>query len=163
MAIQGGTNSNHQVTRYRAEATRTDTGWLIKVRGVRGLTIAARTLAGAEADVAEALAARLDTSPRGLDLAIRVLIPESISDRLKAALELSAEADTLRDAAATAWREVAVALATELGLSQQDAAAVMGISRQRVGQLLRNVEGPREHRETPLPAGRRRRMSSPVR
>ncbi|MHB1912420.1 MAG: hypothetical protein ACYCTI_10275 [Acidimicrobiales bacterium] len=76
------------------------------------------------------------------------MVPEPISDRLEEALRLSEEADALRGAAADAWRDVAVTLTTELKISQQDTATVMGISRQRVGQLLEEAGrmGPRRRR-----------------
>jgi predicted RNase H-like HicB family nuclease len=107
--------------------------WLVYIKTVPGCHTYGRTLRQAEARIREALAAWLDREPDGLKI-----VSEWPSDLEKVATSV---AQARRDAAESAEAAgAATAKAAKrldrLGLSRRDAAEVLGISHQRVQQLL---------------------------
>lgn len=107
--------------------------WLVHIKGIPGCHTYGRTLRQAESRIREALAAWLDRDPA--DLAIT---PEWPADLARIASEVS----TARVGAARAASEAgaltakAVQRLERMGLSRRDTADVLGISHQRVQQLL---------------------------
>jgi len=110
-----------------------DDAWNVHVQGLDGCQTYGRSLRQAQARIREALALWLDRDPQQL----------LIRDQLPA--DLSTVADTVsrarRDAeraGAKAQEETARAVKrlTDLGLSRRDAAELLGLSHQRVQQLL---------------------------
>jgi predicted RNase H-like HicB family nuclease len=107
--------------------------WLVHIKGIDGCQTYGRTLRQAEARILEVLALWLDREPDGL-----VITPEWPEDLAEIASEVSQARET---AAATAQQAgVTTAKAAKrlarMGLSRRDAADVLGISHQRVQQLL---------------------------
>lgn len=107
--------------------------WLVHIKGIDGCHSYGRTLRQAETRILEALALWLDREPEGL-----AITPEWPEDLVRIASEVSHARDT---AAATAQKAgTATAKAAKrldrMGLSRRDAADVLGISHQRVQQLL---------------------------
>ena len=110
-----------------------DDAWNVHIQGLDGCQTYGRSLRQAQARIREALALWLDRDPQQL----------LIRDQLPA--DLSAVADSVtrarRDAerAGTKAQEEtarAVKRLTDLGLSRRDAAELLGLSHQRVQQLL---------------------------
>jgi predicted RNase H-like HicB family nuclease len=109
--------------------------WLVHIKGIDGCHTYGRTLRQAEARILEALAVWLDREPDGL-----VITPEWPDDLVEIASEVSQARDT---AAATVQKAGAMTARAakkldRMGLSRRDAADVLGISHQRVQQLLAN-------------------------
>ncbi len=107
--------------------------WLVHIRGIDGCHTYGRTLRQAETRIREALALWLDREPDGLLITHEwprdlVEIASSVSQARHAA-----EA-TAHEAGATTAK--AAKRLDRMGLSRRDAADVLGISHQRVQQLL---------------------------
>lgn len=107
--------------------------WLVHIKGIDGCRTYGRTLRQAEARILEALALWLDREPDGL-----VVTPEWPQDLV----EIAAEVWQARDVAAATAQQAGATTAKaakrldRMGLSRRDAADVLGISHQRVQQLL---------------------------
>lgn len=107
--------------------------WLVHIKSIPGCHTYGRTLRQAEARIREALAAWLDTEPA--DLVITSEYPQNVA-RLASSVS-EARYDAMR--AGSEAQEVTVQAARELtamGLSRRDTADLLGISHQRVQQLL---------------------------
>src|SRR4051812_33390580 len=107
--------------------------WLVHIKGIDGCQTYGRTLRQAEARILEALAVWLDREPNGF-----VITPEWPDELVEIASEVSQARDT---AAATVQKAGATTAKAakqldRMGLSRRDAADVLGISHQRVQQLL---------------------------
>lgn len=107
--------------------------WLVHIKGIDGCQTYGRTLRQAEARTREALAAWLDRDPDGLEIT-----PEWPTELAQIASEVSqarysAVASTQKAGNVTAK---AAKKLDRMGLSRRDAADVLGISHQRVQQLL---------------------------
>jgi predicted RNase H-like HicB family nuclease len=115
------------------ERDRESDAWLVHIKGIEACHTYGRTLRQAEVRIREALAAWLDREPDEL-----VITPQWPEELVKVATEVSAArrgADKAsHDAAAKTTR--AVKRLERMGLSRRDAADVLGISHQRVQQLL---------------------------
>jgi predicted RNase H-like HicB family nuclease len=125
------TNRRRYVAIY--ERDRESDAWLVHVEGIDGCHTYGRTLRQAGERIEEALAVWLDREPGEVALAHQW--PEHIS-------ELASGVEKARRASADASRAASVAtvsaarrLAT-MGLSRRDTAEILGISHQRVQQLL---------------------------
>jgi predicted RNase H-like HicB family nuclease len=107
--------------------------WLVQIKDVDGCQTYGRTLRQAEDRVREALAAWLDREPKTLSIT-----PQLPQDVALLASEVSNARSAAERAGADAQRATAEAVRrlTKMGLSRRDAADVLGISHQRVQQLL---------------------------
>jgi predicted RNase H-like HicB family nuclease len=121
----------HYVAVYKRDSE--SDAWLVRIKGIRGCHTYGRTLRQAEERIREALALWLDRDPNGLEIT-----PEWPGDLV----QIAAEVAEARDAAAASAQRAGLATAAaakkleEMGLSRRDAAEVLGISHQRVQQLL---------------------------
>jgi predicted RNase H-like HicB family nuclease len=115
------------------ERDRESDAWLVHVDGIDGCHTYGRTLRQAGERIEEALAVWLDRDPG--DFVLQHHWPETIT-QLAAMVEEArhASADASR-AASDATVSAAHRLAT-MGLSRRDTAEILGISHQRVQQLL---------------------------
>lgn len=110
-----------------------DDAWSVRIDGVDGCQTYGRSLRQAHTRIVEALALWLDREPD--TLTIRDELPTDLVKVARRVTHARAEAER----AGTKAQEQAVAAAralTERGLSRRDAAEVLGISHQRVQQLL---------------------------
>jgi predicted RNase H-like HicB family nuclease len=107
--------------------------WLVRIKGIAGCHTYGRTLRQAEVRIREALALWLERDPEGL-----TITPEWPRELLKvasaAAQARGAAAKAAKDAGAAT--EKAARELERMGLSRRDTADVLGISHQRVQQLL---------------------------
>lgn len=123
-----------QVKTYRAEVTRDGRFWLIRIPEIGRSTQAIRYK-----DVA-AMASELIEIMTGLDdqdydLHIHVRLPSSVQDH-RARAEVLFEEAKRKNAEAAAESRAAVQELIALGLSQREAGEVLGLSFQRVNQLV---------------------------
>jgi predicted RNase H-like HicB family nuclease len=136
---------------YVAEVQRDESGnWIAGVPALRGVHTHARTLASLRTYLQDAIALwlevdRLDAGERNphidrenISVELRVKLPAPVrratdSARLRRERAKSAEAD-----AAASTRDAARAL-VGIGLSRRDAAELLGLSHQRVDQVLRSA------------------------
>jgi predicted RNase H-like HicB family nuclease len=107
--------------------------WLVGIKGIPGCHTYGRTLRQAETRIREALALWLDREPEGLEITPQW--PAEVAT-------LATEVSQARYAAAKSAQTAGVATAEaarkldRMGLSRRDTADVLGISHQRVQQLL---------------------------
>lgn len=95
-----------------------------------------RTLAKARAHILEATAAWFDVDETAFELAEEVRLPKAVKDRLAMALSERERAEAANRAALSTTREAAEALVRTSHLSTRDAADLLGLSHQRIQQLL---------------------------
>jgi predicted RNase H-like HicB family nuclease len=107
--------------------------WNVRIDGLDGCQTYGRSLRQAQSRVAEALALWLDREPD--TVTIRHQLPADLARVADRVIKARAEADRAGTKAQRQAAEAARAL-TEQGLSRRDAAELLGISHQRVQQLL---------------------------
>lgn len=122
-------------TTYEVTARRWARGWELHIADL-GVT-QSPTLTGAEKMVREyiALALDLDTE-NGFDVLITPEVDPETSRELAAARQATKDAERAQTTAATRWRGVAHRLARQ-GMSGNDIARVLNVSKQRVSQLIK--------------------------
>lgn len=107
--------------------------WNVRIEGIQGCQTHGRSLRQAQARIREALALWLDQEPE--ELAIRDRLPKELVELARRAQQARADAERAGSKAQEQAARAAKAL-TERGLSRRDAAELLGISHQRVQQLL---------------------------
>lgn len=121
---------------YRVEARPAGRGWwTIRVPEVTGALSQARRLDRVEAMAQEAIALVLEVDEAEVAVGVEVVLPEKAREALNEALLAKEQARSAELAAAEQWTEAARQLTGE-GLSMRDVGVVMGVSHQRVAQLL---------------------------
>jgi predicted RNase H-like HicB family nuclease len=107
--------------------------WNVRIEGLDGCHTYGRSLRQAQTRIREALAVWLDREPDGLS--IRDQLPKRFAEMARRAQQARAEADRAGTNAQEQTAKAVRAL-TQQGLSRRDAAELLGISHQRVQQLL---------------------------
>jgi len=107
--------------------------WLVHIKGIPGCATYGRTLRQSEIRIREALAAWLDRDPEGLEIASEW--PPELEDVATKVTQARRDAAVSARAAGAVTAKAAKRL-EHMGLSRRDAAEVLGISHQRVQQLL---------------------------
>lgn len=136
------------VSAYRVTARRIGEWWALEVPDLPGVFSQAKRLERADEAAREAIAVMLDIEPDKVE----VVVEPVLSDEEKAVLTAVAQAqEAARNAAENerrAMRNAAAVLARDL--SQRDAGQLLGVSFQRVSQLLKEtVGGPKKRRGIP--------------
>jgi len=108
-------------------------GWLVHIKGLEACHTYGRSIRQAEARIREALAAWLDRSPETLTITSE--LPQDVALLAREVSRARSDAERAGHHAQRATLE-AVQRLTEMGLSRRDAADLLGISHQRVQQLL---------------------------
>lgn len=135
---------------FIAAVERDESGnWIASVPGLRGVHTHARTLASLRRYLQDAIAlwlevGRMDDGERnphvdrdGIAVELQVKLPANVRRAADAARRRRERARSAESEAVAASREAARAL-VGLGFSRRDAAEVLGLSHQRVDQLLRS-------------------------
>jgi sulfur carrier protein ThiS len=121
---------------YRAEAVRSGNWWAITVPGLDSVFSQARRLDQVEARAREAIAMMLDVDEADVgELAVSVTPPDTVADLLRELDVSEAAAASASEQAATLRRQVAQELLDE-GFPMRDVGRLIGISHQRVSQIL---------------------------
>ena len=110
-----------------------DDAWLVSIKGIKGCQTYGRTLRQAESRIREALAAWLDRDPESLNITPQY--PKEVSLLASQVSQARSKAEQAGAHALDATQQAARRL-TAMGLSRRDAADLLGISHQRVQQLL---------------------------
>lgn len=119
---------------YTAKARREGPWWVAEVTD-QGIATQARRLDLLEAAVRDLLGAWLQVPLGSFEVVIDPEVPHAAAGPVKRAKKLRGEVDRLQGEAADATREAAEALVRS-GLTVRDAGALLGLSYQRVGQLV---------------------------
>lgn len=126
---------------YRVQYTRDESGWWqATVPDVQGCHTQGRTIAEARRRIREAMALFVDNA-KTVTLKDDVRMPKRVADVVKRyrAARQRAEREQ-QQASATARRAVKALAGGRLHLSRRDAGEVLGISAQRVQQLLETAD-----------------------
>jgi hypothetical protein len=120
---------------YRVEATREGEWWNIYVPEIDYHT-QATTVAEIDEMARDLIATANDVAPASFDIDVSLEKPASVAAELKRADTLDREGRTALSRAAEARRRAARSLRQDHGLSAVDTAAVLGVTRARVYQML---------------------------
>jgi predicted RNase H-like HicB family nuclease len=115
------------------ERDKNDDAWNVHIEGLAGCQTYGRSLRQAQRRIRDALALWLDRDPDSLT--IRDKLPSELADVARRVNQARAEAER---AGTNAQRQAerAARMLTARGLSRRDAAELLGLSHQRVQQLL---------------------------
>lgn len=144
---------------YKAGFRRDETGvWIAELAEPRGVHSWGRTLEQARRGLREALAAWLDDDAAASRAVLQehVELPRDVSGIVAAARTQRAKAERVQADAQRALREAASALVNVQHLSIRDAADVLGVSHQRVHQVLSDGASRASEKEVRYRARRRR-------
>lgn len=122
---------------YEATARREGRWWIITVPELDAVT-QARNVPEIDEMVTGLVASLLDVDEGDVRVTVRIEIPESVAEAWREAQQLQAKADEEVRQAAALRRQVVKALLTDEKLTPGDAGAVLGVSRQRVQQLVKS-------------------------
>ena len=126
-----------QVSRvYEVHAERHDRWWLLTVPEVPGAVSQVRNLAQAEEYAREAVAYVLGAEPDSFRLTVMPVLPEDLAGEVREARAAASELEALNTRVSRLSRKAAADLRSA-GLTGADTAAVLGVSPQRVSQLLK--------------------------
>ncbi len=116
---------------------RDDNGyWLVELEEEPRVHSYGRTLAKAREHVLDASTLWFEVAPEELNLVEDIRLPAPVKASLELARQEREHAQAAQEAAAGATRDAARALVKDGHLSVRDAADVLGLSHQRVQQLL---------------------------
>ncbi len=137
--------------KYRVQVERDESGaWNARVPDVPGCHTYGRTLQQLRGRIREALGLWIaDADTADLDFDVR--LPAALRTRLRRAAVVRAEAIRAKEVAQESLASAAKELTEEFGLSLRDAADLMGLSHQRVQQL---VAGTHSDQRSNRPPGR---------
>jgi hypothetical protein len=119
---------------FVARAAKTDGWWVVSVAVVPGLEVRVRRVEQAERPMRESLARALRMEPDGFDLRVVPVLPAELTAQIAHARAAVADAEARQATAARLSRSVVRRL-LDHGLTGADAAAILGVSPQRVSQL----------------------------
>ena len=120
---------------YTARARRSGSWWAIDVPELPGVYSQARRLDRVESMARDAIALFLDVDPATLDIRVETILSSDLRRDVDAVGRLRAESDRLQAESSGALRHLTHELLGR-GLSVRDAAVILGISHQRVSQLV---------------------------
>jgi len=126
---------------YTARCQRSGDWWAISLPELMGVHTQARRLERAEAMVRDAIALFLDVSYNSFDVRIEPVLPRDLQGKVGRARKVRAEAEVLQREAAIASAEAAADLVQTAHLTVRDAGRVLGLSHQRITQLLKTASG----------------------
>ena len=129
------------MTKYTVHFERDESGWWVatsKVAPFKTAVTQGRTIGQARERIREAIGTLLDDEKvaTAAKLVEEIRLPAAARKRLDKALALRAKAEAEQTKAASATAEAVRALVEKVGLSVRDAAELLGLSHQRVHQLV---------------------------
>ena len=122
---------------YTARCERAEGWWAISVPELRGVQTQARRLDKVEATVRDAIALFLDVPEDSFDIRIDPVLPRDLQKKVGRVRKVRDEAEVLQRQAASDGAAVAADLVRKVHLTVREAGRVLGLSHQRVAQLLR--------------------------
>jgi len=131
---------------YEALARRSGNWWAVEVPGGHkdgdALWTQARRLDQVDRMARDAIALIQDVPADSFDVRVVPVLDPQLSVQLEHATELRSQADAAQREATAALRQAAGVLVHDLQLPLRDAGAILGLSHQRIAQLLRDTRAP---------------------
>lgn len=127
-------------TTYTAHCVRSNGWWAISVPEIPGVHTQARRLDQVDAMVREAIALFLDAPEDSFDIAVAPELPDELEQAIAELRRRKEEAEIAHRAAGEASVAVASALVAA-GLTVRDVGQLLGVSYQRIAQLLSPPRG----------------------
>jgi len=124
---------------YTAICQRSQGWWAIRIPEVRGAFSQARRLGEVERMVRDVVSLVLEVPPDSFDVRVEVTLPEAAEQAVRRAAELRHEAQLAAASAGQAVVDAARLLVVVEGLTMREAGQLLGISHQRVAQILREA------------------------
>jgi predicted RNase H-like HicB family nuclease len=121
---------------YSAKAIRSGDWWAITIPELQGVHSQARRLDQAQRMAREAIALFLDIPPDSFEVAVVPVLPPDVQADVDRARSVRGAADELQREAATATARAARELVKGTRLTVREAGQILGVSHQRVAQLL---------------------------
>jgi hypothetical protein len=126
---------------YVAHCLRSDGWWAVEISDgagvhLRGGNTQARRLDDVERMVREVISLLLDVPEDSFDVRLEAELPAEVRAEVESSRALRAEAERAHEAARTAYANAAADLVRRQGLTLRDAGRILGLSYQRVHQLL---------------------------
>lgn len=121
---------------YVARCLRSGDWWAIEVPEVPGVHTQAKRLEQVEAMAREAIALMLGIPEDSFNVEVQWELPHGAADTISSMFRARSEATNAQREATAAAQLAAWTLVEDLHLPLRDAAKVLGVSYQRVGQLL---------------------------
>ena len=126
---------------YTARCQRVGDWWAISVPELKGVNTLARRLEQVDAMVRDAIARFLDVPADSFDINVEPILPRDLQKKVGRARKVLGEAEVLQAEAVTVSAAVAADLVNRAHLTVRDAGRVLGISHQRIAQLLKAGSG----------------------
>jgi predicted RNase H-like HicB family nuclease len=123
-------------TTYTAKAIRSGNWWAIEVPELEGVFSQARRLDQIEYMARDAIAGVLDVDPDSLDVVVEPELPSEWREHLDELESIRVAADTLTAMVSVKMRETVRLLHDDQGLPLREIGAVLGVSHQRIHQVL---------------------------
>jgi hypothetical protein len=124
--------------RYTVRARRIGSWWALDVEGLRGVHTQVRRIDQADEIARDAIAGVLEISPDSFEIVVAPEVPAALRTMVDQATKARSQAAQAQDAAAQLTRDAARRLVDE-GLTVRDAGVLLGVSHQRIAQLVREV------------------------
>lgn len=122
------------MTMVVATATREGRWWVVEIEGV-GVT-QGRNLAEARSMAADLVVVMTGAAEDAIEIELKVELEPELAREIAAAKAAVADLAVRQQEAAAASRQAARDLVEQVGVSGRDAAVILGVSAQRVSQLL---------------------------
>ena len=122
---------------YTAECRRNDDWWAISIPELPGVFTQARRLDRAEQTARNAIALFNDVDQNSFDVSVVAVRPDSVQADLEQYERLRTETIELAERVRRAGHDLAVRLVEDEQLTVRDAGVLLGVSYQRVAQLVR--------------------------
>lgn len=121
---------------YTVRARRIGGWWALDVEGAPGVHTQVRRIDQAEEMAREAIAGVLRIAPDSFQVEVAPEVPAALRTLVAQATKARSRATEAQDTAAQLTRDAARRLVAE-GLTVRDAGALLGVSHQRIAQLVR--------------------------
>jgi len=139
-----------KVKTYTARCQHSGDWWAISVPELKGVNTQARRLEKAEAMARDAFALFLDVPTDSFEVTVEPILPRELQKKVGRAKKIRGEAAEVQAEAASASAAVAVDLVRGAHLTVRDAGRVLGLSHQRIAQLLKALNGDKRRAKARL-------------
>ncbi len=135
-AQTGGIDSRDQRRSYEVLAERDGRYWFLRVAQLPGVFSQVRRLDQADEMARDAIAAFLDIAPDSVEVTVVARLPEDVRHDLASVRDLRAAIERNEREYAELTRRLARKLVEREGLTVREAARILGLSHQRVAQVV---------------------------